>query len=181
MLFSEPKQLDRVVSGARYLTGGVPECNSSHRRSIALLCMLYKIRSNLIRCTLFIAFYLCRMCQYGLHAVLWSLTGFAPNRCRTSPERGRLLSISVSLERSYRPCIRWCETGRFLELGHSIFYWPNLPSFCLLLFSLYFIYFYRLVLWGWGLLPHGASIALSQPCIADPLNNNNSNIIYSTS
>ena len=34
------KLLDRAVSGARILTGGVFECNISHRRSVAVLCML---------------------------------------------------------------------------------------------------------------------------------------------
>ena len=40
------KPLDRAVSGARFLTGGVFECDISHRRSVAVLCMLYKIRCN---------------------------------------------------------------------------------------------------------------------------------------
>ena len=38
--------LYRVVSGARFLTGGVFECDIAHRRSVAVLCMLYKIRCN---------------------------------------------------------------------------------------------------------------------------------------
>ena len=42
------KLLDRAVSGARFLTGGVLECDISHRRSVAVLCMLYKIRCNLV-------------------------------------------------------------------------------------------------------------------------------------
>ena len=40
------KLLDRVVNGAQFLTGGVFECDISHRRSVAVLCMLYKIRCN---------------------------------------------------------------------------------------------------------------------------------------
>ena len=40
------KLLDLVVSGARFLTGGVFECDIAHRRSVAVLCMLYKIRCN---------------------------------------------------------------------------------------------------------------------------------------
>ena len=40
------KLLDRAVSGARFLTGGVFECDIAHRRSVAVLCMLYKIRCN---------------------------------------------------------------------------------------------------------------------------------------
>ena len=35
-----------MVSGARFLTGGVFECDIAHRRSVAVLCMLYKIRCN---------------------------------------------------------------------------------------------------------------------------------------
>ena len=37
------KLLDRAVSGARFLTAGVFECDIAHRRSVAELCMLYKI------------------------------------------------------------------------------------------------------------------------------------------
>ena len=40
------KLLDRVVSGASFLTGGVVECDLAHHRSVAVLCMLYKIRCN---------------------------------------------------------------------------------------------------------------------------------------
>ena len=38
--------LDRVVSGASFLTGGVFECDLAHRRFVAVLSMLYKIRSD---------------------------------------------------------------------------------------------------------------------------------------
>ena len=40
------KLLDCAVSGAPFLTGGVFECDIAHRRSLAVLCMLYKIRCN---------------------------------------------------------------------------------------------------------------------------------------
>ena len=40
------KLLDRPVSGARFLTWGVFECDIAHRRSVAVLCMLYKVRCN---------------------------------------------------------------------------------------------------------------------------------------
>ena len=40
------KLLNRVVSGARFLNGGVFECDIAHRRSVAVLCMLYKIMCN---------------------------------------------------------------------------------------------------------------------------------------
>ena len=38
--------LDRAVRGAWFLTGGVFECDSAHRRSVAIMCMMYKIRCN---------------------------------------------------------------------------------------------------------------------------------------
>ena len=40
------KLLDRAVSDVRFLTGGVFEYDIAHRRSVAVLCMLYKIRCN---------------------------------------------------------------------------------------------------------------------------------------
>ena len=40
------KLLDRAVSAAQFLTGGVFECDIAHRRSVTVLCMLYKIRCN---------------------------------------------------------------------------------------------------------------------------------------
>ena len=42
------KLLYRVICGARFLTGGVFECDIAHRRSVAVLCMLYKIGHNLM-------------------------------------------------------------------------------------------------------------------------------------
>ena len=45
-LFILFKLLHRAVSGARFLTGGVFECDIAHRRSVAVLCMLYEIRCN---------------------------------------------------------------------------------------------------------------------------------------
>ena len=66
-------QLDRAVSGASFLTGGVFECDIAHHRSVAILYMLYKIRCNSVHplngalpgpyC----------MCQCGLYAVLGTL------------------------------------------------------------------------------------------------------------
>ena len=40
------KLLDHIVSGACFLAGGVLNCNLSHRRFVAMLCMLYNIRCN---------------------------------------------------------------------------------------------------------------------------------------
>ena len=42
------KLLDRVVRRAGFLAGDVLDCNLAHRRSVAELCMLFKIKSNLM-------------------------------------------------------------------------------------------------------------------------------------
>ena len=38
--------LDRIVMSASFLTGDVFECDLAHSRSVAVLCMQYKIRCN---------------------------------------------------------------------------------------------------------------------------------------
>ena len=45
------KLLDQAVSTVQFLTGGVFECDISHRRSVAVLCICF-IRSGVTRCTL---------------------------------------------------------------------------------------------------------------------------------
>ena len=78
------KLLDRVVSGASFLTGDVFECDLAHRRSVAVLCMLYKIRCNPMH-----LFYGARTVPY---VPVWVTRGaviahrytYAPPRCITS-------------------------------------------------------------------------------------------------
>ena len=67
---SRPRLLDHVVSGARFLTAGVFECDLAHRQSEEILCMQYKTRWILILCILFMVLYLCLMCRCWLHMVL---------------------------------------------------------------------------------------------------------------
>ena len=43
---SHLKLLDRVVRSASFSAGGVLECNLANPRSVAVLCMLFKIKSN---------------------------------------------------------------------------------------------------------------------------------------
>ena len=71
------KRLDRVVSGACFLTGGVFKYNIVHRRSVAVFCMLYKIRCDMMHCT----FYHCLVSQCGLQAVLWLHIGILILMC----------------------------------------------------------------------------------------------------
>ena len=91
------KLLDRVISGASFLTGGLLECDPAHRRSVVVLYMLYKIRcspmqpvygdlpdphvSVHVTCSAVIA------CQYTC----------VPHRCRTVQYYRSFIPLSVSL------------------------------------------------------------------------------------
>ena len=114
------KLLDREVSGARFLTEGVFECDIAHSRSVAVLCLLYKIRYN--------PTYPLNGALPGSYMPVLVTLGalvahrytYAPPRCRTSQHGIRqdfCSPVSLPLERSCWPRIRWCGTGRFQEQG----------------------------------------------------------------
>ena len=89
--------LDRVVSVASFLTGGVFECDLSHRRSVAVLCLLYKIRCNPTH-PLYGALpapYVPVRVTRG--AVIAQRFTNAPPRCRTSQYRRTCIPLPVSL------------------------------------------------------------------------------------
>ena len=77
------KLLDRAVNGARFRTGGMFECDISHRRSVAVLCMLHKIRCNPVHplnCALPGLYAPARVTRGALVAYRYT---YAPPRCRT--------------------------------------------------------------------------------------------------
>ena len=81
---SHLKLMDRVVRSAGFLVGGVLDCNLTHRRSVAELCMLCKIKSNRMHPlsgALPLPYVLARVTRGALVAHRHS---FAPPRCRTS-------------------------------------------------------------------------------------------------
>ena len=89
--------LDRVVGGARFLTGGVFECDIAHRRSVAILGMLYRIRCNPVHPlngALPGPYVPVRHTRGGL--VTHQFT-YALPRSRTLQYRGTFILISVSL------------------------------------------------------------------------------------
>ena len=91
------KLLDRAVSGARFLTWGVFECDISHRRSVAVLCMLYKIRCNPvhpINGTPPGPYVPARVTRGALVAHRYT---YAPFRCRTLQYSRTFIPFSVSL------------------------------------------------------------------------------------
>ena len=146
------KVLDRVVSGAYFLTG---VCLNV----ILLIVDLWQycvccIRSGVIRCTLFMVLYLSRMCQCGLHSLLCSYIGilnYAPPRSTVWPvfpshcPSGTILGDALVDWFSY-PCIQWYGTGGFQEQGQGFFIILScsIPFGLLLFFS--FLFFLSM---GW--------------------------------
>ena len=162
------KLLDRAVSGARFLT---------HCLIVAFLivdpwqsCVCF-IGSGVTRCTLFMVSYLDRICQLGLHSVLWLHIGTLMRSLAAEPcSTAGLLFPS------------WCPSGmilltlysmvwdwRFSRAWPILLYWSKLlyPYYSLLLFFPFFLSVYRLVLWGWGLRTDRVYTTLYQPCTAD--------------
>ena len=143
----------------------------AHRRSVPVMCMLYKIRCN-------------PMGPLNDALSTWTVCASAGNtRCpgRTSVNLCAVslqnLSVpqdfcsplSVLLERSCGPRIRWCGTGGFQEQGKCFFIGLSysIPTIVFYYFFLSFLSVNRLVLWGWGLRTDRVYITLSQPCTAD--------------
>ena len=91
------KLLDRVVSDACFLAGGMLNCDLSYRRSVAVLCMMYKIRWNPKHplCGALTVPYVPVGVTRG--ALIAHRYTFAPPRCRTSQYRMTFIPLSVSL------------------------------------------------------------------------------------
>ena len=134
------------------------EYDLAHRRSVAVLRMLYKIRCNQM---------------HPLYGV-----PYVPVRVIGTPMR--LLGAEPrSIAGLLFPCQCLCGTiivtpcsmvwdWRVSRAGPIPFYWPSCSlTFCLLLFSLSLLSFYGLVMWGWGLRTDRVLVALSQPCITN--------------
>ena len=91
------KLLDRAVSGAQFLTGGVFECDIPYCRSVAVLCMLYKIRCNPVHPL--------NGALPGRYVPVWVTRGalvahqytYAPPRCRTLQYSRTFIPFLVSL------------------------------------------------------------------------------------
>ena len=91
------KLLERVVSSAGFLSCGVLECNLTHRRSVADLCMLFKIKSDPMHPlsgALPLPYVPAGVTRGALVAHRHS---FAHPRCRTSQYRRTFVPLSVSL------------------------------------------------------------------------------------
>ena len=106
--------LNRVVSVVSLLTWSMFDCDIAHRRSVAVLCMLYKIRCNPMP-PLYGALpgrYVSERVTLG--ALVAHRFTYAPPRCRTSQYRRTFIPLSVSL----------CN-----DLGDQLFYGVGLEGF----------------------------------------------------
>ena len=142
------------------------ECDLAHRRSVAILCMLYKIRCNPMN-----PFYdalpvPCVPLRVTRCAVISHRYTYAPPRCRTSKQAGVLFPCQclcgTILVTKYSMVWDWLVA----RAGPMHFYWPSC-SFPFLSSAVFpFLFF---ILWvgivGWGLRTDRVLIALSQPCI----------------
>ena len=123
--------LDRLVSGASFLT----ECDLAHRRSMAVLCMLYKIRCNPmhpLHGALPVPYVPVRITRGAVIAHRYT---YAPSRYRTSQYRRTFILLSASLRNDLSdPVVDGVRLAGFKSRANA-FYWP---SFCLTFFLLLF-------------------------------------------
>ena len=162
---SHLKLLDRVVRSAGLLAGGVLECNLAHRRSVAELCMLFKIRNNPMHPlsgALPLPYVPARVIR---GALVTHRHSFAPPHCRTSQYRRIFVPLSVSLWNDLSDPVFDGVGLVGLKSRANAFLWHDLLSF-LSPTVLTFSSFHGLVVWGWGLWTDSV-LTLSLPCTAD--------------
>ena len=91
------KLLDRVVSSACFLTGGVLDCDLAHHRSVVVLCILYKIRCksmHLLCGALPVPYVPVQVTRGALAAHQYT---YALSRCRITQYCRIFIPVSVSL------------------------------------------------------------------------------------
>ena len=131
------KLLDRAVSGSRFLTGSVFQYDVSHRRSVAVLYMLYKIRCN--------PMHPLNDALRGPHVAVRVTRGALVAHQYTSLSVTSLQNLAVQqdfcsplsvpgtiLLTPYSMVWDWCVS----RAGPMLFYWPKLlyPYYSLVLF-----------------------------------------------
>ena len=126
-------------------------------------CCVCCTRSGVIRCTHFVALYLCLMRQSGQShiGILMRLPAAEPLSTAWLLFHSQYLSGTIWLT-PYSMVWDW----RVSRAGPMSLCWPNCSLlFCLQLFSRSLLLIYRLVMWGWGLRTDRVSISLSRPFI----------------
>ena len=139
-----------------FITGGVFDCNIAHRRSVAVLCMLYKIRCKPMHPpydALLVPYVPGRVLRGALVAHRYTS---APPHCRPSHYRRTLISLLVSLWNDLEDPYSMVGTSGFQDLGQCFFIdlTCSYPFLSPTTFSISLLSVYWLVLWGWGLWIH---------------------------
>ena len=136
------------------------ECDIVYRRSVPVSCMLYKIRRN------------------SMHPLYGALPEpYVPVRVTRSA-----VPVSISVERSWRPRIRWCGTGGFQEQDQCHFI--GLAAHAILVSNWFPFFFFHSKGWCCGAGVFGLlgcwllSPSLALPTFYNNNNNNNKNGIY---
>ena len=142
--YTHLKLLDCAVSSARFLTGGVFECDIVHRRFMAVLCMLYKLWCNPVHplnSTLPGPYVPMRVTRCALVAHRYT---YAQPRCRTSQYSRTFIPLSVSLWNDlaihvfngvglvgFKRGANAFSIGLSRSIPTIVFYSFSLPPFCL--------------------------------------------------
>ena len=128
------------------------EGDIAHRRYASVLCMLYKIRCNLMHShygALPVPYASVRVTRCALAAQRYA---YAPPRCRISQYRMTFVLLVVSLWNDLADPVLDGVRLAGCKSSAKLFYLPKLlyPFLSSTIFpSLFAVY--RLVLWGWGL------------------------------
>ena len=134
---SHLKLLDRVVRSAGFLAGGVLDCNLAHRRSVAELCMLFKIKSNPMHPLSRALPLPCVPARVTRGALVAHRHSFAPPRCRTSQYRRTFVPLSVSLWNDLSDPVLDGVGPAVLRAEPMVSCWHDLLFFFILLFYIF--------------------------------------------
>ena len=146
------KLLDHAVSGERCITGRVFECDIAHRRSVSVLCMLYKTRGIPMHPRLLCSTWtVCASSGY----TLW------PGR--TSVYLFAALLQNLTVPEDFCSPLGFQEPGQCYFIGLSC----SIPTIVFHYFSRSLLSVYMLVLSDTGLRTHRVHGTLSQPRTAD--------------
>ena len=146
------------------------ECDIAHRRSVAVLCMLYKIICNPVHPLNGAVpgpYVPVRVTRAALVAHWYT---YARPRCRTLQYSRTFIALSVSLWNDLaNPVFDGVGLAGFEEQGRCFFIGLScsIPTIVFYSFSLSLLSVYRLVFCGWGLRTDRVYITLFQPCSAD--------------
>ena len=102
-------------------------------------------RSDVIRCTPFMVLYRCRMCQWGLHVVLFSHIGILMRLLAAEPysTAGLLFPSQCLSGMILLPLCTMVCNCRVSRAGSMHFHWPM----CLCIFIFYCFHFVYFLVW----------------------------------